>query len=176
MLTVSSLSISRGPQDLLRDVSFTVNAGSRAALIGPNGGGKSTLLEAIQGRHPVRTGSVRWTPAGLTVGYLDQSGNDTSADSLAAWLGRAGHLERQVATAAARLAEMPDDAAAEAAYSERTCRIRVTPLQYEAGRSKAILLTRAYTRVPARSPRSAADSRVMRARSRPPPMSTSASA
>ena len=117
MLTVSSLSISRGPQDLLRDVSFTVNAGSRAALIGPNGSGKSTLLEAIQGHQPVRAGSVRWTPAGLTVGYLDQSGNHTSADSLAALLGRAGHLERQVAAAAARLAEMPDDATAEAAYS-----------------------------------------------------------
>ena len=117
MLAVSNLSIARGPQDLLRDVSFTVNAGSRTALIGPNGSGKSTLLEAIQGRHPAPAGSVSWTPAGLTVGYLDQSGNHASADLMAAWLGGPGHLERQVAEAAARLAEMPDDAAAEAAYS-----------------------------------------------------------
>ncbi len=116
MLTVSNVSISRGSQDLLRDVSFTVNAGRRAALIGPNGSGKSTLLEAVQGRHPVRAGSVRWTPAGLTLGYLDQGGNDSSDSSVGALLGAADTLERLVADAAARLAEAPGDAAAEAAY------------------------------------------------------------
>ena len=42
MLTVSNVSVSRGSQDLLREVSFTVNAGRRTALIGPNGSGKST--------------------------------------------------------------------------------------------------------------------------------------
>ncbi|MCY4482542.1 MAG: ABC-F family ATP-binding cassette domain-containing protein [Spirochaetaceae bacterium] len=122
MLTVSNLSISRGPQDLLRDVSFTVNAGSRVALIGANGSGKSTLLEAIQGHHPVRAGSVDWTPAQLTVGYLDQSGNESDEDVFAgpvgALLGVAGHLERQVEKAAARLAETPDDATAATAYSD----------------------------------------------------------
>ena len=116
MLTVSNLSLSRGPQDLLRDVSFSVNAGCRAALIGPNGSGKSTLLEAIQGRHPVRAGSVGWTPVGLTFGYLDQGGSRTAAATVAALLGSAASLERQVADAAARLAEAPGDAAAEAAY------------------------------------------------------------
>ena len=126
MLTVSSLSISRGPQDLLRDVSFTVNAGSRAALIGPNGSGKSTLLEAIQGRHPVRTGSVSWTPAGLAVGYLDQSGNDSSTGSVGALLGAADTLELQLAAAAARLAETPGDAAAEAAYGAALERLVAT--------------------------------------------------
>ena len=121
MLTVSNLTLSRGPRELLRDVSFSVNAGRRAALIGPNGSGKSTLLEAIRGHHSTRAGSVGWTPAGLTVGYLDQSGNeeveDPSANSVGVLIGVAGHLERRVAEAAARLAEMPDDAAAEAAYS-----------------------------------------------------------
>ena len=52
----------------------------------------------------------------------------------------------------------------------------VTPPQFGPGCSKEMLFTRAYTRVPARSLRSAAASRVTRARSRPPPMSTSASA
>ena len=88
-------------------------------MIGPNGSGKSTLLEAIRGHHPARAGSVGWTPAGLTVGYLDQSGNEAEdpAGSVGGLLGVADNLERQVAEAAARLAEMPDDAAAEAAYS-----------------------------------------------------------
>ena len=116
MLTVSNLFLSRGPQNLLRELSFTVNAGSRAALIGPNGSGKSTLLEAIQGRHPASAGSVSWTPANLTVGYLDQGGVASSAASTGALLGAAASLERQVADTAARLAEAPGDAAAEAAY------------------------------------------------------------
>ena len=127
MLTVSNLSISRGPQDLLRDVSFTVSAGSRAALIGPNGSGKSTLLEAIQGHHPVRAGSVDWMPAGLSVGYLDQSGNDSSAGSVGALLGAADALEQQVADAAARLAETPGDPAAEAAYGAALDRLVAAP-------------------------------------------------
>ena len=127
MLTVSNLSISRGPQDLLRDVSFTVSAGSRAALIGPNGSGKSTLLEAIQGHHPVRAGSVDWMPAGLSVGYLDQSGNDSSAGSVGALLGAADALEQQVADAAARLAETPGGAAAEAAYGAALDRLMAAP-------------------------------------------------
>ena len=117
MLTVSDLTIFRGAQDLLRQVTFTIPAGRRAALIGANGSGKSTLLETIQGRHPQRTGSISWTPADLTVGYLDQSGNSGAAGSAGEFLGAAASLERQVADAAARLAEAPDDAAAEAAYS-----------------------------------------------------------
>jgi ATP-binding cassette subfamily F protein 3 len=121
VLTVSNLTVSRASRDLLRDVSFTVNAGSRAALIGPNGSGKSTLLEAIGGRHPARTGSVAWTPAGLTAGYLDQSGSESEHEAFAGpvgtLLGDAGHLELQVEQAAARLADRPDDATAAAAYS-----------------------------------------------------------
>ena len=117
MLTVSDLSIFRGAQDLLRQVTFSVRAGRRAALIGANGSGKSTLLEAIQGRHPQRTGSIAWIPADLTVGYLDQGGSSNAAGSAGEFLGAAASLERQVADAAAWLAEAPDDAAAEAAYS-----------------------------------------------------------
>ena len=82
MLTVSDLTISRGAQELLRQVTFSVPAGRRAALIGANGSGKSTLLETIQGRHPQRAGSISWTPADLTVGYLDQSGNSSAAGSV----------------------------------------------------------------------------------------------
>ena len=117
MLTVSDLTISRGAQDLLRQVTFSVRAGRRAALIGANGSGKSTLLETLRGRHPPRTGSIGWTPADLTVGYLDQSGSSSATGSVGEFLGAAASLERQVADAAARLAAAPEDAAAEAAYS-----------------------------------------------------------
>ena len=117
MLTVSNLTISRGAQDLLREVTFSVPAGRRAALIGANGSGKSTLLETIQGRHPQRAGSISWTPADLTVGYLDQSGNSSATGSVGEFLGATASLEQQVATSAARLAAAPDDTETAAAYS-----------------------------------------------------------
>ena len=117
MLTVSNLTISRGAQDLLREVTFSVPAGRRAALIGANGSGKSTLLETIQGRHPQRAGSISWTPADLTVGYLDQSGNSSATGSVGEFLGATASLEQQVAAAAARLAAAPDDPETAAAYS-----------------------------------------------------------
>ena len=117
MLTVSNLTISRGSQDLLRQVTFSVAAGHRTALIGANGSGKSTLLEAIEGRHPVRAGSISWSPVDLTVGYLDQSGNSADAGSVGEFLGAAASLEQQVAAAAERLAAAPGDEAAAATYS-----------------------------------------------------------
>ena len=37
---------------ILRDVSWTVRAGERWAVLGPNGSGKSTLLSLLCGDHP----------------------------------------------------------------------------------------------------------------------------
>src|SRR5262249_40705527 len=49
-------------------VSFTVKAGSIAALIGPNGAGKTTLFNLIGGYQPLDDGSV--TLAGADIGAL----------------------------------------------------------------------------------------------------------
>lgn len=40
------------------DVSFTLNRGERAALVGASGAGKTTLLRAINGSMPARSGQV----------------------------------------------------------------------------------------------------------------------
>lgn len=48
-LTVSDLTFSYGGPDVLRDVSFTVDAGERVAVLGPNGVGKSTLFRCLLG-------------------------------------------------------------------------------------------------------------------------------
>lgn len=43
---------------ILRDVTFTLAAGRIAAVLGPNGGGKTTLFRALLGELPVRRGDV----------------------------------------------------------------------------------------------------------------------
>ena len=44
---------------VLSDVTFSVPAGSIVAVLGPNGGGKTTLLKALLGQTPQRSGEVR---------------------------------------------------------------------------------------------------------------------
>jgi zinc transport system ATP-binding protein len=46
-------------QDVLSDVNLSVRAGDFMAVIGPNGGGKTTLVKLILGLLAPRTGSVR---------------------------------------------------------------------------------------------------------------------
>ena len=50
---------SSGPVRALDGVSFTVESGSSAAITGPSGGGKSTLLSVIGGLAQPTSGSVR---------------------------------------------------------------------------------------------------------------------
>ncbi len=74
MLTVSNIS-KRFPgadEPILKNVSFTVNAGERVGLIGPNGCGKSTLLRIIMGEVTADAGSVLHSPSNLRIGYLAQ--------------------------------------------------------------------------------------------------------
>ncbi len=74
MLVVSNLSKRFPGADapVLQNITFTVNAGERAALIGPNGCGKTTLLKIIMGVMPADAGSVQVSPPDLRVGYLPQ--------------------------------------------------------------------------------------------------------
>ena len=73
VLTVSNLTVGRGYRDLFTDVSFSVGAGERIAILGPNGSGESTLMECIADRLTPRSGSVTRNPPALAVGYLHQS-------------------------------------------------------------------------------------------------------
>ncbi len=57
---------------ILQNVSFTVKAGEIHCLIGPNGGGKTSLILSLLGQMP-HTGRIKinWTN-GTTIGYVPQ--------------------------------------------------------------------------------------------------------
>ena len=129
MLTVSNLTLGRGFRDLLSDVSFTVGAGERVALLGPNGTGKSTLLDCIAGRLAASAGSVTWTRPGIAVGYLQQNLDAADgATTVGEFLGLDVSLEERLAAAAARLATAPDDPEAEVAYTVALDRLTSAPV------------------------------------------------
>ena len=59
LVRVEGLSGGYAPGDgALQDVSFTAEAGQIVAVLGPNGGGKTTLFRALLGELPLRQGSV----------------------------------------------------------------------------------------------------------------------
>ena len=49
LIAASGLAVGYGGPPVLRDVTFTLEPGERIALLGPNGGGKSTLFRAVLG-------------------------------------------------------------------------------------------------------------------------------
>ncbi|HEX5689595.1 MAG TPA: ABC-F family ATP-binding cassette domain-containing protein, partial [Roseiflexaceae bacterium] len=90
MLTINAISKRYGDDLVLDRVGFTIGAGERVGLVGPNGCGKSTLLRIIAGIEPASGGTVMRTPFNLILGYLPQ-GWDGPPDATVAGLLRAAH-------------------------------------------------------------------------------------
>ena len=55
-----------GETEILHGVSLVVNAGEIVTIIGPNGCGKSTLMKAVVGLVPVRSGAVTFRGVDVT--------------------------------------------------------------------------------------------------------------
>ena len=68
VISVERLSVKRGPALVLEDISFEVKRGEMIGLIGPNGGGKTTLLQTLLGL--IRPSSGRATVLGRPSGKL----------------------------------------------------------------------------------------------------------
>ena len=71
MLVVSGLSVTSQNKRVLEDVSFKVKKGTSLAVVGPNGGGKTTLFRALLNLIPY-TGTIKWNDD-VRIGYVPQS-------------------------------------------------------------------------------------------------------
>jgi len=72
-ITFSHLGLSLGGVEILRDISFAVAAGEIHCLIGPNGGGKTSVARCLLGQMP-HTGSIAIDRGdGDVIGYVPQS-------------------------------------------------------------------------------------------------------
>lgn len=58
IIEIKNLSFSYDKQVVLEDVNLSVDENDFLAIIGPNGGGKSTLLKLILGINPVKNGNI----------------------------------------------------------------------------------------------------------------------
>jgi ABC-type Mn2+/Zn2+ transport system ATPase subunit len=71
LVALEDAGIGYGREPLLRGLSLSVQAGDFLAIVGPNGGGKTTLLRTLLGVLPVM-GGRRAQPAALRIGYVPQ--------------------------------------------------------------------------------------------------------
>jgi macrolide transport system ATP-binding/permease protein len=72
LLIVIDLSKSYGPNIVLNRISFGLNKGVRAGLVGINGVGKSTLLKVLAGLEPADSGRIIFNSP-VIAGYLPQN-------------------------------------------------------------------------------------------------------
>ena len=70
-ITAEGLAVAVGERTLLRDFSYDFSPEDRVGIIGPNGVGKSSLLEVISGRRPPSDGLLE-LGATVKLAYFDQ--------------------------------------------------------------------------------------------------------
>ncbi len=73
-ITLTGLSLQYGPERVLSDISHHFAAGGCHVLMGPNGGGKTSLLRSVLGLTPF-TGNIaiHWPERPGAIGYVPQS-------------------------------------------------------------------------------------------------------
>jgi ATP-binding cassette subfamily F protein 3 len=72
ILTLNNVSVSKGENEILSGINLNITQGEHVALVGPNGVGKTTLLEVITGDEQPDDGSVL-VSRGLNIAYVPQS-------------------------------------------------------------------------------------------------------
>jgi ATP-binding cassette, subfamily F, member 3 len=109
MLSARDLTLRRGPEPLIEQVSFTVFRGNKVGVTGANGAGKSSLFAALRGQLTPDRGDIE-IPAALKVGYVEQEIAATSRAAIEFVLD--GDTELRTVQAAIEAAERRDAALA----------------------------------------------------------------
>ncbi|MED4454623.1 ABC-F family ATP-binding cassette domain-containing protein [Metabacillus fastidiosus] len=79
VIEIENISKSYSGTSLIKDFSYLVVPGDRLGIIGPNGTGKSTLLNMIAGRIQPDTGSIEVGPT-VKIGFYTQEHEDMDED------------------------------------------------------------------------------------------------
>src|SRR5208337_5108900 len=66
MLRVNAIDLYYGAAQALRAVSLAAEAGKVTCVLGRNGVGKTSLLDALAGQHPVTRGTITWEGNDIT--------------------------------------------------------------------------------------------------------------
>ena len=72
-IQIENLSVSYSKNDALHNISLQINKGDFACIIGPNGGGKTTLLKTILGTLKYDSGKITTNAKGGPLGYVPQT-------------------------------------------------------------------------------------------------------
>ncbi|MEA3325954.1 MAG: ABC-F family ATP-binding cassette domain-containing protein [Chloroflexota bacterium] len=122
MLKVQKIYKSYGLNTVLKKITFSIKKGERAALVGPNGCGKSTLMNIIADVETADSGHVACTPSTLRIGYLQQGITFAHQEKLGAYLSRfASNLEETLESLkdiCDSLVQQPEDPKLIARYDE----------------------------------------------------------
>ena len=81
ILTVEHLRRHFSAEPVLVDVSFTLRTGDKVGLVGPNGCGKTTLLNILAGREESEKGTIEKV-SNATIGYLEQRPNVSTRNTI----------------------------------------------------------------------------------------------
>ncbi|MBI4004948.1 metal ABC transporter ATP-binding protein [Candidatus Roizmanbacteria bacterium] len=72
LIEISNLSYSYGANKILEHISFSVRESDYIGIIGPNGGGKTTLLKILLGLLRPQEGTVKIFDKSTVIGYVPQ--------------------------------------------------------------------------------------------------------
>jgi branched-chain amino acid transport system ATP-binding protein len=66
LLDIKSINVYYGEVQVLFDVSFVVKQGEIVSIVGSNAAGKSTIIKAITGMNPVKSGKIKFAGQDIT--------------------------------------------------------------------------------------------------------------